>query len=416
MKNTVIIAWLFLMTSNFASAQKIMGVEEIIRAIDSSNPVAKMYEAQIRSMDEAAKGARSWMPTEFGTGLWMAPYNTSLWKKGADGTPGMGQYMISVQQMFPNKKKQDAEEAYMKGMSAADKERKKYDLNQLYAAAKKNFYSWLFIKKKISLLDENKSLLDLMIKDAEIRYRNSLDRMSAYYKAKAAVGNNMNTRIALENEAAQKRIQLNTFMNRDKYVPFDIDTAFSIKGFSASSVDTNYLINRSDIRAIDRDIALTALQQVAEKQKTKPEFGIRYENMFGFGGLPMQYTLMGMARIPIGKANRMPKANIASLKWKSEALTKQKEMLLNESSGMAAGTIGEYNSKKRQVALYEENILPAVRKNYQVTQSGYQQNTEQLPALFEAWDTLNKASLEHLELVQQLMDLRVELERIFEIR
>ena len=91
-------------------------------------------------------------------------------------------------------------------------------------------------------------------------------------------------------------------------------------------------------------------------------------------------------------------------------------MLLNESSGMAAGTIQEFDSKKKQVALYEENILPALRKNYQVTQLGYQQNTEQLPALFEAWDSLNKAALEHLEQLQQLMDLQVELERIFEIK
>ncbi len=416
MQKTTIIALLFLTASSTSTAQKIMGMEEIIHAIDSSNPVAKIYEAQIRAMDEAAKGARSWMPTEFGTGLWMAPYNTGLWKKGADGTPGMGQYMVSVQQMFPNKKKQDAEEAYMKGMSAADKERKKFSLNELYAAAKKDFYGWLFIKRKISLLDENKNLLELMLKDAEIKYRNSLDRMSAYYKAKAAVGNLLNNRIALDNEAAQKRIQLNTLMNRDKHAPFEIDTAFSINDFTALSVDTNHLINRSDIRAIDRDIALTALQQIAEKQKTKPEFGIRYENMLGFAGLPMQYTLMGMARIPIGRANRMSKATIESLKWKSEALAKQKEMLLNESSGMAAGTSEELDSKKRQVALFEENILPAVRKNYQVIQSGYQQNTEQLTALFEAWDSLNKASLEYLEILQQLTDLRVELERIFEIR
>ena len=98
--------------------------------------------------------------------------------------PGMGQYMLSVQQMFPNKKKQDAEAVYMQGMSASEKERKKFELNQLYAETKKNYYEWIILKKKLTALNENEKLLNFMIKDAEIRYKNGLDKLSAYYKAK----------------------------------------------------------------------------------------------------------------------------------------------------------------------------------------------------------------------------------------
>ena len=147
----------------------------------------------------------------------------------------------------------------------------------------------------------------------------------------------MNMKVELENEINQKRIRLNTLMNRNKFDPFDIDTTYTINGFSSASFDTTTINNRSDIRAIDKDIQLTTLQQNFERTKVKPEFGIRYDHMFGFGGFPMQYTLMGMARIPLGKANRMSKANVESLKWKSEALAQQKQMLLNEATGMAAG-------------------------------------------------------------------------------
>ena len=35
------------------------------------------------------------------------------------------------------------------------------------------------------------------------------------------------------------------------------------------------------------------------KKSLKPQFGVRYDHMFGFGGLPMQYSLMGMLKIPI---------------------------------------------------------------------------------------------------------------------
>jgi len=375
-----------------------------------------MYAAQIRSLDEAAKGARSWMPTDFGTGLWMTPYNPKLWQKGDNGATGMGQYMLSVQQMFPNKKKQDAEAAYMQGMSASEKERQKYELNQLYAEAKKNYYQWAILKKKMNALNENEKLLNFIIKDAEIRYKNGIDRLSAYYKAKAELGRILNSKVELENEMAQNRIRLNTLMKRNKFEPFDIDTAYTIRDFNTTSFDTTFLKNRSDIKAIDKDIQLTYLQQSSERTKVKPEFGIRYEHMFGLGGMPMQYTLMGMARIPIGKANRASKANVESLRWKSEALYQQKQILLNEATGMATGMSADIEAKKKQVKLFEENIIPALRKNYQVMQLGYQQNTEQLFTLFDAWDTLNKTQIEYLNQLQQLLTMQVELERILEVK
>ena len=75
-----------------------MNLGSIVHEINSTHPSIKMYDADIRSMDEAAKGAKSWMPPEFSSGFWMVPYNTRLWKKGDMGETGMGQYMIGGQQ------------------------------------------------------------------------------------------------------------------------------------------------------------------------------------------------------------------------------------------------------------------------------------------------------------------------------
>jgi outer membrane protein TolC len=415
MRKTLITLFI-LLTASIIKAQNNMGLQNVLQTIDAANPTAKMYAAQIRSLDEAAKGARKWMPTEFGTGFWMTPYNPNLWRKGDNGETGMGQYMLSAQQIFPNKKKQDAEAAYMEGMSSVEKERVKYELNQLYADAKKNYYEWMIIQKKLNVINENEKLVNFMIKDAEIRYKNGLDKLSAYYKAKAELGNILNRRLELENERNQKRIRLNTLMNRNKLEQFEIDTIYIIKEIEATFFDTTTLSNRSDVRAIDREIQLTFLQQNGERAKTKPEFGVRFDHMFGFGGFPMQYTLMGMAKIPIGKANRASRANVESLRWKAEALTQQRQIIINEATGAATGISSEIAVKKKQVKLFEENIIPALRKNYQVMQLGYQQNTEQLFTLFDAWDTLNKTQLEYLDQLQQLLNMQVELERTLEIK
>jgi len=415
MRKTLITISILLLGS-IINAQSKMALQDVLQTIDTANPTAKMYAAQIRSLDEAAKGARSWMPTEFGTGFWMTPYNPKLWQKGDNGETGMGQYMLSAQQMFPNKQKQDAEVAYMEGMSSVDKEKVKYELNQLYADAKRNYYDWMILQKKLNIINENEKVLNFMIKDAEIRYKNGIDKLSAYYKAKAQLGNIINMRLQLENEINQKRIRLNTLMNRNKLQQFEVDTLYTIKEIEATSFDTTTLSNRSDVRAIDREIQLTFLQQNAERAKTKPEFGVRFDHMFGFGGFPMQYTLMGMAKIPIGKAKRTSRANVESLRWKTEALTQQRQIIINEATGMAIGISSEVAVKKKQVKLFEENIIPALRKNYQVMQLGYQQNTEQLFTLFDAWDTLNKTQLEYIDQLQQLLNMQVELERTLEVK
>lgn len=389
----------------------------ILDSIQQQHPSVKMYDAEIRSMDEAAKGARSWMPPEISTGFWMVPYNPNLWKKNDMGT-GMGQYMLGGQQMIPNKRKLDADAKYMESMSSVEKEKKKATLNDLYGTAKQLYYEWVILKKKLSILADNEKLLDFMIKNAGIRYKNGLEKISAYYKAKAALGNIKNMQLMYENDVKEKRIRLNTLMGRNAMTSFDIDTTYEIKDYSSVVFDSSSFYNsRSDLKALDRDINLTYLKQETEKQSLKPQFGVRYEHMFGFGGLPVQYTLMGMVKFPLAKwSSKMNKANIESLKWKAGSLQAQKEMMVNEYSGMAYGMRNEIELKKKQISLYENNIIPALRNNYKTMQLGYEQNTEELFMLYDAWETLNMTQLEYIDQLQQLLTMQVQLEQIMEVK
>lgn len=400
-----------------AKAQTI-SLDSIITGIQKSNPALKMYDADIRAADEAAKGARNWEVPIVGTGFWMTPYNPAYWKKADNGNYGMGQYQISAEQMIPNKKRLDAEEKYLKSVSSIDTERKKSNFNELIAQAKKSYYEWMIIKKKLNVLEQDERLLNFMIQSAEIRYKNGLGKINAYYKVKAAIGNVQNMRLVLNNEIKQRRITINILLSRDKLTPFDIDTVYAIKDYTIAVFDSSTLVSsRSDIIAIEKNMQVNYLQQSAEYAKLKPEFGIRYEHMFGFGGLPMQYTLMGMVKIPLAKwSSRAVKANIESLKWKTASLNQQKQMLVNEATGMAYGLQSDIESKKKQIKLFEENIVPALKKNFQTMQLAYEQNTEELFSLFDAWETLNMTQLEYLQQVQDLLMMQVALEKVLEIK
>ncbi len=399
------------------NAQVFLSLDAVLDSIKAVNPVFKMYDFEIRAMDEAAKGARSWMPPQFGVGQFMTPYNAGLWRRDGD-MPAMGSIMLSGEQMIPNKRKLDADEVYMKAMSSVDKEKKNATLNELINDAKQFYYEWIILKMKLVIIEQNEKLLDFMIKNAEIRYKNGLGKISAYYKSKAALGYIKNMQLMFENDIKEKRIRINALMGRSALIDFDIDTTYQLKEYSA--VEFNRILfysNRSDLKAIDKDIQLTWLKQETERRSLEPQFGIRYDHMIGFGGQPMLYTIMGMVRVPMAKwSSKMNKANIESLNWKASALQSQKEMLVNEYSSMAYGMRNELELKKKQWRLYEENILPALKNNYKTMQLGYEQNTEELFMLYDAWETLNMTQLEYTELLNQVLRLQVALDRIIEKR
>lgn len=414
LKNKAILA-LFALLTVFSGHSQVLTLDAVIDSIRSSHPVVKMYDYEIRSMDEAAKGARSWMPPQIGIGQFMTPYNVNLWKRDGD-MKGMGSVMVSGEQMFPNRKKLDADEKYMQAMSSVEKENRNAALNELINDAKQYYYEWIILEKKLLILEENEQILDFMIKNAEIRYKNGMEKISAYYKAKAALGDVKNMQLMFEADIREKRIRINSLMGRNAMVKFDIDTTYNLNDYSGLVFDsTLFYNNRSDLRSLDKEINLTLLKQETERAALKPQFGLRYDNMFGFGGQPLQYTIMGMVRIPLAKwSAKMNKANIESLKWKTYAIASQKQMMVNEYSGMAYGMRNELDLKKKQLKLYEENIIPALRNNYKTMLLGYEQNTEELFMLYDAWETLNMKQLEYVELLNKALALQVTIERIIE--
>ena len=415
MKKFIITGVLTLLyTTSYAQRMPLTAVMDSIAA---NHPVVKMYNAEVRSMDAAAKGARSWMPPTVGAGFFMTPYNAKLWQRDGEML-GMGSVAVSVEQMFPNKQKLDANENLMKAMSSVEKEKLYAALNENFQDAKKLYYSSIVLDKKLKVVKENEKMLDFMIRNAEIRYKNGLSKISAYYKAKAALGSSKNMQLMYENDLRVNRIRLNALMGRDALAPLEIEPEYNLNDYSLETFGQDlFYQNRSDLRGIDREINIAKLKQDLEKQNLKPEFGVKFENMFGFGGQPMQFSLMLMVKLPfVSWASGMNKANIESLKLKEEALQAQKEMMVNEYSGMAYGMRNELDLNKNQLKLYEDTIIPALKNNYKSMQLGYEQNTEELFMLYDAWEQLNMTQLEYFEILTKALQTQTEIDRLIERR
>jgi hypothetical protein len=110
----------------------------------------------------------------------------------------------------------------------------------------------------------------------------------------------------------------------------------------------------------------------------------------------------------------MNKAKAESLVWQNEALQSRRQMILNEAAGMAGSAKTELDTRKNQMRLYETQIIPALRKNFQTMQLSYEQNTGELFELFDAWEALNMTQLEYLEQLEMALLMQAELERVLE--
>jgi outer membrane protein TolC len=324
---------------------------------------------------------------------------------------------LGATQMFPNPKKQNAEFNYMKAMSSVEKENRNFTINELKAIAKDAYSEWIIINKKVVVLKQNAELMNYMIKSMEIRYQYNMDKLSSYYKAKSQLGTLESMIVMLQNEQNQKRINLNTLMARDKNTSFQIDTLYTLKTFDTQINDTSTLMNnRSDIQMLNKSIVLNDLQVKVEKSKYLPEFGVKYDHMFTFGKNPQMFSLMGMVSIPMFYSTKMNRANIKSLKFKNEAISWQKEMILNNSTGMLNSMNENLKTLTKQFSISENTIIPALKKNYETSLIAWQNNSGNLFEVLDGWEALNMAEIDALDKLQNILKMQVEIEKQLEIK
>ena len=398
---------------------QVITIDSILSIIERNNPEVKMYDAKIKAYNAYAKGAKALDPPKFGAGFFMTPYNIKMWKPDAmDNSSGMGSVMFSAEQMIMNPKKLNANSDYMKSMSGVELEMKKASINEMFSMAKMSYFEWVIIKKKLMVLKESEMLINYLIKSTELRYNYGMGKINAYYKAKGMLGDIQLMQVMAGQEIMEKRIVLNTLMNRDKKTIFDIDTLYLIKNYETADVDTSLISStRSDLKAISQNVLVLKAKQTYEKSKRLPDFGIKYDHMLTFGKQPQLFSLMAMITIPIAPwSSKMYKSSVEGLKYDMEALKEQQEGLFNQIDGNIERLKVQLKSKKQQIELYENTIIPAMKKNYEMSLLAYEQNTEELFMVLDAWQNLKLIQLSYYDQVMELVSLQTEYEKQFEIK
>ena len=387
---------------------QVFTLDSILNRIEKNNPMLKMYDEQINAVNSYSKGSQSWMPPSVSSGPWQTPYKNV----------SNGMWMITGQQMIPNKTKQKANYNFMQAMNPVEKEGKNAKRNELFAMAKANYYEWIVLKKKVDVLVQTDSLLSYMLKLAQLRIVYNKEKLSSIYKAQADLYELRNMQTMLLSDMKMKAIEIYTLMNIDRSTVLYFDTAYTSHNYELQIPDTTLISSsRSDIKQFDASIDLLKFQQELEKTKRLPDYGISVSHMQSLGMMPSSFAAMGMITLPIAPwASKEYKSNIKGLSSAARAVGFEKESLINETMGMIASLQTQIRTAKKQLDNYKKNIIPAYQKSYQASMVSYEQNTEDLFLVLDGLKMYRMAKLNELDQLNTLLKLEVDYERELEIR
>jgi len=215
----------------------------------------------------------------------------------------------------------------------------------------------------------------------------------------------------------EQAIRLKSLTNLPPDVAMRVDTTTRVTYESAQiAYDTAQLgSQRSDVRQINKTIQQMRFSQQLQQSQGKPDFKVRFDHMQPLGNMPTQFTAMAMVSIPIAPwSSKMYKAEVKGMQYDIEAMQRGRDAILIEARGMIAGMAARLNRMKEQLSNYDMKIIPALRRNYETTMLAYEENTEQLPMVIDAWEAMNMAQMQYLEKLEEYYNMIVSYEKELE--
>lgn len=405
-KSVLAFCGMLLVLSNlkiYAQDTTSLSLQNIIQIVDSTYPEIIKYDARINSILSRAEGARSQMPPQFSFGLSQFPYNPAMLKE-RDSPENQAGITFGGEQMFTNPFKLKAKQNYISSLAEIEKSNVAWTRNRLRLETKFFYYTRFVAEKKVTVLQESKALLNLLINTAEEKYKVNQAELSTIFKSRGRLSEIGNMEYMYKFQITESNIGLNTLMSREVNTPFLIDTSLKVNPQNYVIADTSFL-NRSNIVAIDRTVNSIRLNQKYMASFRKPDFGIGAEHMQMFG-MPNRYSLMGTVTIPIAPwYSKMYRSEVKAMEFEIKEMQLEKETMRLEAKRMVNDRVAMLNSEYQQLLNYENSILPSYQKNFDAALIAYRQNTGNLFVVLDAWDMLLMKRIEYLEKYESLLKL-----------
>ena len=389
-------------------------IEEVFARIDTAFPKLAYYDAANNSLEAQSAAVRSWMPPTISVSLDRFPYQPSMLE--VTGPENQAGIMISAQQMIPNPAKLDARQAAVEARYNINSSNAAWTKNQLHADAKIYYYRRCVAEKKLVLLSQNRSTLQLLIVTAQSGYKYNQNELAGIYRAKAQLASISNMELMLQSEIAECTIGLNTLMNRTPLAPLVLDTTVTMKNYAYYATNDTAIAARSDIAAMNYTIQAMRAEQNSMSSERKPDFGIAISHSQMFG-MENQYSVMGMMTIPIAPwSSGMYTSRVKSMDFEIIAMQKETETMQLMAQQMATEKLIMFSYEQKLYTNYRDSVVPAFRAGYDAALIAYGQGTGSFFVVLDSWEMLLMKQLEMLDVLNAALQLQTEYEYEIESR
>ena len=397
------------------SVSQEMNLTQILEKIEKDNPMLTGYRTKAEALNAYAEGATAWMAPMAGFGTFMTPYPSRMAADGNENFENPGSLMISVEQSIPNKNKLQANRRYLSEKSKSEEYRRARQWNELRFAARQAYYSWSVAIEKLKELDTTEKIIQLMETSAINRLALNQGTASSVFRVQARLAEIRNMRSMIESTIEENRIMLTTLMNLPVETSLSISPGVAPTDLVIASDTVAIASRRSDIQGIDQEIRLMRLNQQLQSLQNKPDLRLRFDHMQTYSDMPDQFTAMAMFTIPIAPwSSKMYKAEIAGMNKEIESMKQERTALLLESRGMLSRMEIQISNMRKQLNRYEQEILPALQRNYESLRISWEENREQLPMVLDGLEAMTMARQEYLEKKESLYLMIASYEKLLE--
>ncbi len=411
MQNIRKLFWLILLIPFSTSAQnEVLTLQEIFQKIDSNNILLKTYALKAESYKYRADAATAWMPPMAGVGTFMTPYPFQDVMEDRD----KGSLMLRLEQEIPNRSKLQARKKYIESQGNIENATRDITLNDFKAQAKRQYFNWLIALQKITIIQKNESVLEMMKKIEEVRYPYNQSQLSMVFRAEAEIEKNRNMLTMPEAEIAKAKAYLNALMNREGNTDFVIDTSYEPGFIPVALYDTASLATqRKDVLRMNESIRSMQYNIESMKMERKPDFKIQFDHMSPLSSMmPQAFGVMGMISIPIAPwSKKMYQSGIRSMQYYIEAMEQERSAMLQETQGMLYGMQAEIETMQRRIKAMEDKVIPALQKTFDASFLTYQENKLSITELISNWEALNMMQIDLLDEKQKFYQMIVDYEK-----
>lgn len=415
MKKTIVLIISISLSLELFAQAKIETLDEMLGKIQTDFPSIKQIQLNIEAIKAKSQGSKSWMSPVFTVGFNRVPYDYSILSNTKSQMNQSG-ISVSVQQMFPDLKKQEANQNYILSLAEIEKCNVEKQKNELRLAVKLMYYNRLIAEQKLKTIEKSEEILIFLIKTETGKIEYNKADLLTIYKAKARLAELSNMKIMLEGMINESNAGLNILLQRDVNTKFMIDTSvLAFKYLRALTVSVERT-QRSDFAAMDNMIKSMKLEQKAIKLKLRPEFGIKAEHMQMIA-MPSQWAMMGMFSMPIKSiSDRMINSEVKSMQYRINAMEEEKSAMKIMIDKMVAEKLEILKTRYKMYQNFRDEIMPQYEKNLEVNLYSYSRNTADLESVLDATEMLNMKKSELIDLMSEILKLEAEYEYEKEIK